>query len=69
MDRETKGSDDEMADKKGKHAEYMIPMLVCRDAASEVDFCRRVFGAVELSRRSGEDGSVIHSTLAMGARW
>jgi PhnB protein len=41
----------------------IIPMLVCRDAAAEVDFCQRAFGAVELSRRVGEDGSVLHATL------
>jgi len=41
----------------------IIPMLVCRDAAAEIDFCKRAFHAVELSRRTGEDGSVIHATL------
>jgi len=41
----------------------IIPMLVCRDAAAEVDFCRRAFGAVELSRRVGEDGGALHATL------
>jgi len=56
-----------MAGKSVKNAEYMIPMLVCRDAASEVDFCRRTFGAIELSRRPAEDGSVVHSTLAIGS--
>jgi PhnB protein len=43
----------------------VIPMLVCRDAAAEVGFCRRAFGAVELSRRVGDDGSVLHATLKM----
>jgi PhnB protein len=38
-------------------------MLVCRDAAAEIDFCQRAFGAVELSRREAEDGSVVHATL------
>jgi PhnB protein len=41
----------------------IIPMLVCRDAAAEVAFCRRAFGAVELSRRTAPDGSVVHATL------
>lgn len=45
----------------------IIPMLVCRDAAAEVDFCRRAFGAVELSRRMGDDGSVLHATLKINA--
>jgi len=41
-------------------------MLVCRDAAAEIDFCKAAFGAVELSRRSESDGSVVHATLAVG---
>lgn len=41
----------------------IIPMLVCRDARAELDFCVQAFGAVELSRRAAEDGSVIHATL------
>jgi PhnB protein len=44
----------------------VIPMLVCRDAAAEIDFCKSAFGAVELSRRSGQDGTVVHATLAIG---
>lgn len=41
-------------------------MLVCRDAAAEIEFCKGVFGAVELSRRSAADGSVVHATLRVG---
>lgn len=41
----------------------IAPMLVCRDAAAEIEFCRRAFGAVELSRRAGADGRVVHATL------
>jgi PhnB protein len=41
----------------------IIPMLVCGDAAAEIDFCKNAFGAVELSRRNAEDGSVVHATL------
>ena len=44
----------------------LIPMLVCADAAAEIDFCKAAFGAVELSRRSAEDGSVTHATLGIG---
>jgi PhnB protein len=44
----------------------IIPMLVCLDAASEIDFCKTTFGAVELSRRSAPDGIVIHATLKIG---
>lgn len=41
----------------------IIPMLVCRNAAAEIEFCVAAFGAVELSRRTAEDGSVVHATL------
>jgi PhnB protein len=44
----------------------VIPMLVCRDAAAEIGFCKAAFGAVELSRRSAQDGTVVHATLAIG---
>src|SRR4051812_16215872 len=44
----------------------LIPMLVCRDGASEIDFCKTAFGAVEQTRRSGPDGIVIHATLTIG---
>jgi PhnB protein len=55
-----------MSDKKRKAARAVIPMLVCRDAASEIDFCKTAFGAVELARRSGPDGLVVHATLTVG---
>jgi PhnB protein len=41
-------------------------MLVCRDAAAEIDFCKTTFAAVELSRRSGPGGIVVHATLRIG---
>jgi PhnB protein len=41
----------------------IIPMLVCHNAAAEVAFCQRAFGAAELSRRTAPDGSVVHATL------
>jgi PhnB protein len=44
----------------------VIPMLVCRDGASEIDFCKTTFGAVELARRPGPGGNVVHATLAIG---
>jgi PhnB protein len=44
----------------------VIPMLICVDAASEIEFCRFAFDAQELSRRSGKDGSVVHATLQVG---
>jgi PhnB protein len=44
----------------------VVPMLVCRDAASEIDFCKSALGATELSRRPAPDGSVVHATLSIG---
>lgn len=41
----------------------IIPMLVCRDAEAELNFCVQAFGAVELSRRTTENDGVIHATL------
>ena len=44
----------------------VMPMLVCRDAAAEIDFCKTTFGAVELVRRAGPDGKVAHAALTIG---
>ncbi len=44
----------------------LIPRLVCRDPAAEIDFCAGVFDAVERGRRSGPDGTVAHALLAIG---
>ncbi len=46
-----------------KWVNAVIPMLVCREAAAEIEFCKAAFGAVELHRRPGADGSPIHATL------
>ena len=44
----------------------VMPVLVCRDAAAEIDFCKTTFGAVELGRRPGPDGTVVHALLTIG---
>jgi PhnB protein len=49
-----------------KYARAVIPMLVCADAAAEIEFCEAAFGAVVLSRRAAADGSVTHATLGIG---
>ncbi len=41
----------------------IIPMLTCADGAAEIEFCKAAFDAVELSRRTGHDGEVVHATL------
>jgi PhnB protein len=44
----------------------VMPVLVCRDASAETEFCKTTFGAVELVRRPGPDGSVAHAALTIG---
>jgi PhnB protein len=44
----------------------VIPMLVCHDVAAEIDFCKTTFGAAELGRRPGADGTVVHGLLTIG---
>lgn len=41
----------------------VMPMLVCRDASAEVQFCKDTFGAKELVSRPNPDGSVAHAAL------
>ena len=47
-------------------APVVMPMLVCRDAAAEIDFCLTTFGAVERVRRPGPDGKVAHAMVTIG---
>jgi PhnB protein len=49
-----------------ENTSIVIPRLVCRDPAAEIDFCIRAFEAVELNRRPGPDGSVAHALLTIG---
>ena len=42
-----------------------MAMLVCRDAAAEIEFCKATFGASELNVRPGPDGRVAHALLSM----
>ena len=44
----------------------IIPRLVCRDPAAEIDFCTNALGALELGRRPGPDESVAHALLQIG---
>ena len=47
-------------------ASVVTPRLFCRDVAAEIDFCTSTFGAVELVRRPGPDGSAAHALLTIG---
>lgn len=44
----------------------VMPMLVCRDAAAELDFCKTTFDAVEVVRRPGPDGTLAHALMTLG---
>ena len=48
------------------NSSVVMPMLVCRDVAAEMDFCKTTFGAVELGRRPSPDGAVAHALLTIG---
>jgi len=49
-----------------RNTSVIIPRLVCREPAAEIDFCAQAFEAVELNRRPGPDGSVAHALLTIG---
>ena len=49
---------------EGMHS--LTPHLICRDAASALDFYARAFGAVELMRLPAPDGRLMHATLRIG---
>lgn len=49
-----------------QNTSIIIPRLVCREPAAEIDVCVQVFEAVELNRRPGPDGSVAHALLTIG---
>lgn len=44
----------------------VIPRLVCKDGAAEIDFCVATFGAVELNRRLGPANMMAHALLTIG---
>ena len=47
-------------------ASAVIPRLFCRDPSAEIEFCRRTFGAVELTQRPGADGKLAHALITIG---
>src|SRR5919199_4954265 len=48
-------------------ASAIIPRLVCRDVAAEVDFCARVFRAEVGVQRPAPDGGIAHAMLLINA--
>ena len=43
----------------------VMPMLVCSDVASVIDFCKATFGAEEKLRLAGPDGTVAHAAVTV----
>jgi PhnB protein len=48
------------------HSSVVIPRLFCRDPAGAIAFCVEALGAVELGRRQGPNGAVVHALLTIG---
>ena len=48
------------------NSSVIMPRLVCRDVAAEIEFCVNTFEAVELGRRPGPDGRAAHALLTIG---
>ena len=48
------------------NSSVVIPRLVCRDPAAEIEFCTRTFNAVEINRRPGPDGKAAHALMTIG---
>ena len=48
-----------------ENTSIIMPRLVCRDAAAEMEFCKQTFEAEELNRRPGPDGTVAHGLLSI----
>ena len=48
----------------GYHA--ITPAIIVRDAARAIDFYKKAFGAEELVRMSGPDGTIVHAEIQIG---
>jgi uncharacterized glyoxalase superfamily protein PhnB len=44
----------------------VTPAIVVRDAAAAIDFYKRAFGAEEVDRMLGPDGSIMHAEIKIG---
>jgi PhnB protein len=44
----------------------VTPHLICAGAAEAIEFYKKAFGAVELSRMPGPDGKIMHATIRIG---
>ncbi len=46
---------------------HVTAYLCAKGAANAIDFYKKAFGAVELSRMQGEDGNIGHAEITIGA--
>jgi PhnB protein len=44
----------------------VTPHLICAGAAEAIEFYKKAFGAVELSRMPGPDGKIMHASIRIG---
>ena len=44
----------------------VTPAVVVRDAAAAIDFYKKAFGAEEIDRMAGPDGSIMHAEIRIG---
>jgi uncharacterized glyoxalase superfamily protein PhnB len=44
----------------------IIPHLVCKDAAKAIDFYKKAFGAVEMTRLADPKGRLMHAAIRIG---
>jgi PhnB protein len=49
-----------------ENSSVVMPRLYCHDVRAEMEFCKTVFGAVELNCRPGPDGKAAHALLTIG---
>lgn len=49
-----------------ENSSIVIPRLVCREPAAEMEFCKSTFAAAELGQRPGPDGTVAHALMTIG---
>lgn len=53
------------ADRGAPKVHSVTPHLVCKGAATAIDFYREAFGAAELVSLAGDDGKLIHACLTI----
>jgi PhnB protein len=48
----------------GMHS--VTPHLICGGAADAIEFYKKAFGAIELTRLSGQNGKLLHASIRIG---